>query len=98
MKTQNPILDPVSEALKRFDPRFVPIYVHQYDDRMQVDLIVTTQCLDSDVYNTLRFQFIGLFRIVSFVWISKDSDGNDRYSVVLKADRLHVQPPISEKE
>jgi len=46
----------------------------------------------------LWFQFAGLFNIVSFIWIKKDDDGNDRYSVVLKADRLHVQPPISEKE
>ena len=98
MKKQNLILDPVVEALRRFDPSFVPVYVHQYDDQQQVDLVLAAWCLDREVYATLCLQFAGLFNIVSFIWIKKDDDGNDRYSVVLKADRLHVQPPISEKE
>lgn len=96
MKNKNTILDPVTEALRRFDPSFVPVYVHQYDDQQQVDLVLAAWCLDCEVYATLWFQFAGLFEIVSFIWISNDSDGNDRYSVVLKTNRSHVQPAIAE--
>jgi len=97
MKTQKLIVDPVREALRRFDPAFTPIYIKQYDNQSQVDLVIVTWCSDLELYSTLWFQFAGLFQISSFIWIKKDDDGNDRYSVVLKADLLHVQP-ISEKE
>jgi len=98
MKTNNVIIDQVSEALRRFDPAFAPVYIKQYDDQSQVDLIVTAWCSDLELYSTIWFQFAGLFQISSFIWIKKNSDGNDQYSVVLKADLLHVQPPISEEE
>ena len=98
MKTQKLIVDPVSEALRRFDPAFAPVYIKQYDDQSQVDLIVAAWCSDLELYSTLWFQFAGLFQISSFIWIKKDSDENDQYSVVLKTDLLHVQPPINEKE
>lgn len=98
MKTKNVIIDPVSEALRRFDPAFAPVYIKQYDDKSQVDLIVAAWCSDLELYSTIWFQFAGLFQISSFIWIKKDSDKNDKYSLVLKTDLLHVQPPINEKE
>lgn len=90
------ILDPITEALRRFNPAFAAVYIKQYDDQSKVDLIIAAWCLDIEVYSTLWFQFAGLFQIASFIWIKKDSDGNDRYSIVLKTDKSHVEPAISQ--
>lgn len=90
------ILDPITEALRRFDPAFTPLNVKVYDSGLQIDLLLAAWCLDIEVYATLWFQFAGLFGIESFIWIKKDSDGNDRYSIVLKTDKSHVEPAISQ--
>ena len=83
MPNKKVILDPIDEALRRFDPCFVPVSVKRdfINNRLQLDL--AAWCTDREVYSTLWFQFAGLARIVDFMWEKVDKDGNDRYSVEL---------------
>ena len=90
MPNKKIILDPIDEALRRFDPCFVPVRVERDFMNKRLTLMLAAWCTDRETYCTLWFQFAGLGRIVSFMWEKQDADGNDRYSVEIEISEPRI--------